>query len=356
MTEPNAPRSANTPLRRSSPWAVPVHIYMGVFAERGAFGSVIAAMFRSRLPKRYHPGCTKRSSADRPPRPANDRHTNRCDRVRRANPASPSGSPRNTRSPLSFQFLQARRSVPKNASRQPIAASNGAKSRGALSAELRDPPTSPCSYPLPRVFFHHRTACSGSAAERRTSNGAASVGFLDCKPRSLLGTCRQFRTASRSVRAVPCASVSAAVCRVSRRADARAPMVVTVRVCPLCGARPLMGVLRVEGDSGKRFLLCSFCSQEWEFRRIHCPTCGEQAEGKLPVYVAEQLPHIRVEACDTCKFYLQTVDLTKDGHAIPLVDDLAAIPLTLWPKSTATPASTQSPGNIAGMRLWQSQT
>jgi FdhE protein len=108
------------------------------------------------------------------------------------------------------------------------------------------------------------------------------------------------------------------------------PMVMTVRVCPLCGSRPLLGVLRVEGDSGKRFLLCSFCSQEWEFRRIHCPTCGEQAEDKLPVYVAEQLPHIRVEACDTCKFFLTGVDLTKDGHAIPLVDDLAAIPLSLW--------------------------
>ena len=110
----------------------------------------------------------------------------------------------------------------------------------------------------------------------------------------------------------------------------RAPIVMTMRVCPLCGSRPLLGVLRVEGDSGKRFLLCSFCSQEWEFRRIHCPTCGEEAEGKLPVYVAEQLPHIRVEACDTCKFYIRGVDLTKDGHAIPLVDDLAAIPLSLW--------------------------
>ncbi|HUC53973.1 MAG TPA: formate dehydrogenase accessory protein FdhE [Candidatus Cybelea sp.] len=110
----------------------------------------------------------------------------------------------------------------------------------------------------------------------------------------------------------------------------RAPMVITIRVCPLCGARPVSGVLRVEGEGGKRFLLCSFCSEEWEFRRIHCPTCGEQAEAKLPVYIAEQLPHIRVEACDTCKFYLTTVDLTKDGHAIPLVDDLAAIPLTLW--------------------------
>jgi FdhE protein len=111
---------------------------------------------------------------------------------------------------------------------------------------------------------------------------------------------------------------------------ARPPLAATTRTCPLCGARPLLGVLRPEGDGGKRFLLCSFCSQEWEFRRILCPTCGEEAEGKLPVYVAEQFPHIRVEACDTCKFYLRTVDLTKDGHAVPLVDDGAAIPLTLW--------------------------
>ena len=110
----------------------------------------------------------------------------------------------------------------------------------------------------------------------------------------------------------------------------RPPIVVTTKICPLCGARPLSGVLRVEGDGGKRFLLCSFCFQEWEFRRILCPTCGEEAEAKLPVYIAEQLPHIRVEACDTCKFYLTTVDLTKDGHAIPLVDDLAAVPLSLW--------------------------
>jgi formate dehydrogenase accessory protein FdhE len=108
------------------------------------------------------------------------------------------------------------------------------------------------------------------------------------------------------------------------------PIVVTTKVCPLCGSRPLSGVLRVEGDGGKRFLLCSFCSQEWEFRRILCPSCGEEAETKLPVYIAEQLPHIRVEACDTCKFYLPAVDLTKDGNANPLVDDLAAIPLSLW--------------------------
>ena len=108
------------------------------------------------------------------------------------------------------------------------------------------------------------------------------------------------------------------------------PATATHSVCPLCNSAPLLGVLRVEGDGGKRHLLCSFCLHEWEFRRILCPTCGEEAESKLPVYVAEQFPHIRVEACETCRYYIRTVDLTKDGHANPLVDDLAAIPLTLW--------------------------
>ena len=108
------------------------------------------------------------------------------------------------------------------------------------------------------------------------------------------------------------------------------PVLATPRVCPLCGGRALFGVLRIEGDGGKRCLVCSFCGYEWEFRRILCPTCGEEEEQKLPVYVAEQFPHVRVEVCDTCKFFVRTIDLTKDGHAVPVVDDLAAIPLTLW--------------------------
>jgi formate dehydrogenase maturation protein FdhE len=104
----------------------------------------------------------------------------------------------------------------------------------------------------------------------------------------------------------------------------------TVCRCPRCNSLPLLGVLRQEGDGGKRFLQCSFCSQEWEFRRIFCAHCGEEQEQKLAVYVAEQFPHVRVETCETCRYYLRTIDLTKDGHAVPLVDDLAAIPLRLW--------------------------
>jgi FdhE protein len=104
----------------------------------------------------------------------------------------------------------------------------------------------------------------------------------------------------------------------------------TVCRCPRCNSLPLLGVLRPEGDGGKRFLQCSFCSQEWEFRRILCAHCGEEKESELPVYVAEAFSHIRVECCETCKHFLRTIDLTKDGHAVPIVDDLTAIPLHLW--------------------------
>lgn len=104
----------------------------------------------------------------------------------------------------------------------------------------------------------------------------------------------------------------------------------TVCRCPRCNSLPLLGMLRQEGDGGKRFLQCSFCSQEWEFRRIFCAHCGEDREPQLPVYIAEEMPYIRVETCETCKHFLRTIDLTKDGNAVPLVDDLAAIPLSLW--------------------------
>ena len=100
--------------------------------------------------------------------------------------------------------------------------------------------------------------------------------------------------------------------------------------CPCCGGTPQVGVLRPQGDGGKRSLICALCATEWEYRRIVCPACGEEGVDKLPVYVAEELAHVRVEACDTCRRYIKTIDLTKNGKAVPVVDELAAVPLSLW--------------------------
>ncbi len=100
--------------------------------------------------------------------------------------------------------------------------------------------------------------------------------------------------------------------------------------CHYCESDPQMAVIRQEGDGGKRMLLCSLCHTEWEFRRILCPACGEENHEKLPRYTADGIAAVRVEACDSCKVYLKSVDLTVDGHAVPLVDEVATAPLDLW--------------------------
>lgn len=101
-------------------------------------------------------------------------------------------------------------------------------------------------------------------------------------------------------------------------------------LCPFCGAHPVVAVLRPEGDGAKRSLLCNLCFTEWDFRRLLCPHCGEEDKDKLPVYTAEEFPHIRVEACDTCGSYIKSVDLTRNGLAVPEVDELASISLDIW--------------------------
>jgi FdhE protein len=104
----------------------------------------------------------------------------------------------------------------------------------------------------------------------------------------------------------------------------------TSPLCPACGGAPQVGVLRPLGDGAKRSLVCSLCATEWDYRRLVCPACGEEEVEKLPIYTAQELPYVRVEACDTCRHYLKTIDLTKNGLAVPVVDELAAIPLSLW--------------------------
>jgi FdhE protein len=102
------------------------------------------------------------------------------------------------------------------------------------------------------------------------------------------------------------------------------------RRCPVCGRDPVVGVLREEGHGARRGLVCARCHTEWTIERVVCVACGEREFDKLPVFTAEQFPHIRVEACERCRCYLKTVDLTKDGLAIPVVDDLASPSLDLW--------------------------
>ena len=100
--------------------------------------------------------------------------------------------------------------------------------------------------------------------------------------------------------------------------------------CPACGNPPQLSVLREFNNAAKRSLLCSLCSTEWDFLRVLCPNCGEKHNEKLPVFTAEEFQQARIEACDSCKSYIKCIDLSKDGFAVPQVDDLATLSLDLW--------------------------
>jgi formate dehydrogenase accessory protein FdhE len=104
----------------------------------------------------------------------------------------------------------------------------------------------------------------------------------------------------------------------------------TPSTCPLCGGKPTVGVLRSEGDGAKKSLICMLCAHEWAFRRIYCPACGEESEPQMAFYSATEIAYVRADVCDSCHHYIKTVDLTKDGRAVPVVDELATIPLNLW--------------------------
>jgi FdhE protein len=62
-----------------------------------------------------------------------------------------------------------------------------------------------------------------------------------------------------------------------------------------------------------------------------CAGCGERASERLAIYrEEEQFPHARIDTCLSCRRYLLTFDLRRDTAAVPVVDELAALPLDLY--------------------------
>src|SRR5262249_23502485 len=85
-----------------------------------------------------------------------------------------------------------------------------------------------------------------------------------------------------------------------------------------------------ESHGAQRVLLCALCGGEWPFARIRCPACDEQDPEKLPSFSDAGHPLVRIEACEGCRHYVQSIDLTLDARPIPEVDDLLSIALDLW--------------------------
>jgi FdhE protein len=130
--------------------------------------------------------------------------------------------------------------------------------------------------------------------------------------------------------------------------------------CPACSGLPQLSYFASSPEdlvTAHRYLVCARCATAWAFPRLTCAACGETDTGKLDVFAelgttqAElsghlvkpdaarpavaanaHFPHVRIDGCRTCSRYLLTVDLDRDPRAVPLVDEIAAIPLDLYAK------------------------
>jgi formate dehydrogenase maturation protein FdhE len=104
--------------------------------------------------------------------------------------------------------------------------------------------------------------------------------------------------------------------------------------CPRCSGAPQLSILdstsATTGDGSARRLQCATCLTMWPFARVRCPSCGEEDERRLGYFHSPALEHVRVDACETCKRYLKTIDLGRLGIADPLVDEVAGAPLDVW--------------------------
>lgn len=111
---------------------------------------------------------------------------------------------------------------------------------------------------------------------------------------------------------------------------ANEPVAAGENVCPRCGHLPQVAVLRSQGHGQAINLVCSLCDEEWGFRRVCCPSCLEQDESQLEFFSAEGFEYFRVSVCRSCDQYILCVDAEKEQTAIPVVDELAALPLDVW--------------------------
>lgn len=131
--------------------------------------------------------------------------------------------------------------------------------------------------------------------------------------------------------------------------------------CPNCGGLPQLGYFAASSEdlvTAHRYLECSRCATAWAYPRMTCASCGESDTARLLVYaeigtsqaelsgnVVKQaaagtqtppqsayFPHVRIDGCESCSHYLLTIDLERDGRAVPVVDEIASIPLDLYAK------------------------
>ncbi len=96
------------------------------------------------------------------------------------------------------------------------------------------------------------------------------------------------------------------------------------KYCPMCGNWP--GIARLDLETGRRFLYCSRCRGEWNFDRLGCPFCEQEARPELRYFVLNGSDTHRVACCQGCRGYIKIVDEQQLGRPANLfIEDMLTV-------------------------------
>ena len=100
-----------------------------------------------------------------------------------------------------------------------------------------------------------------------------------------------------------------------------------INLCPVCGAHPVVSVVRTGGATDAlRYLVCSLCGSHSYLERTKCSIGHNTRQIR---YHAVENPEsaIRAEACPDCRSYLKILYQTQTPDLEPTADDLASLAL-----------------------------
>lgn len=102
--------------------------------------------------------------------------------------------------------------------------------------------------------------------------------------------------------------------------------------CPVCGDSPTLAEIR---DSERfRYLRCTSCGGDWQYKRIACFNCGNEDHEKLETFFIEDPKTVgkyQIDVCHDCSSYIKVSNkLQPSRPELLLLDDLSTTHLDVF--------------------------
>jgi len=111
--------------------------------------------------------------------------------------------------------------------------------------------------------------------------------------------------------------------------------------CPICGSHPDVAYL---DPDGKKFLVCSLCTHEWQTHRMGCVFCDSTDRQDQHYFFNNEEKEYRVYVCDNCQSYLKLVDLRQlDRSFVPKLEQITTLHLDYKAQEKGYTSATHKP-------------